>query len=67
MNYMYSKLAADIVAIAQRSTKETYLKQGKVQVDAKSILGVMSLITTDNIDVITDDLYVKEAIYVAIG
>ena len=63
MKTMNSRLAIDIVMAAQKTQQAVYLKRGFVQVDAKSILGVMSLVDIDNIDVITNDMDVMDTIY----
>ena len=63
MKTMNSRLAIDIVMVAQKTKQAVYLKRGYIQVDAKSILGVMSLVDIDNIDVVTNDMEAMEAIY----
>ena len=63
MKTMNSRLAIDIVMAAQKTKQAVYLKRGYIQVDAKSILGVMSLVDIDNIDVITNDMDVMDALY----
>ena len=63
MKTMNSRLAIDIVMEAQKTKQAVYLKRGFIQVDAKSILGVMSLVDIDNIDVITNDMDVMDNIY----
>ena len=60
---MNSRLAVSIVMEAQKTNQAVYLKRGYIQVDAKSILGVMSLVDIDNIDVVTNDMEAMEAIY----
>ena len=55
MNYMHAKLATDIVHIAQKYRGEVYLKKGPVVVDAKSILGIMSIYDTNGVVVLCDD------------
>ena len=55
MNYMHAKLATDIVHIAQQCRDNVYLKKGPVVIDAKSILGIMSLYDTNGVTVICDD------------
>ena len=60
---MNSRLAIDIVMAAQKTKQAVYLKRGYIQVDAKSILGVMSLVDIDNIDVVTNDIDAMNAIY----
>ena len=63
MNTMNSRLAISIVTEAHKTKQAVYLKRGFIQVDAKSILGVMSLVDIDNIDVITNDMDTMDAIY----
>lgn len=63
MKTMNSRLAVSIVMEAQKTQQAVYLKRGYIQVDAKSILGVMSLVDIDNIDVITNDADTMDAIY----
>ena len=63
MKTMNSRLAVSIVMEAQKTNQAVYLKRGYIQVDAKSILGVMSLVDIDNIDVVTNDMEAMEAIY----
>ena len=63
MKTMNSRLAIDIVMAAQKTKQAVYLKRGYIQVDAKSILGVMSLVDIDNIDVVTNDIDAMNAIY----
>ena len=55
MNYMHAKLATDIVQVAHQSRYDVFLKKGPVVVDAKSILGVMSLYDTNGVVVICED------------
>ncbi len=62
MNYMHSRLAISIIMEAQKSKKLVYLKKGPIQVDAKSILGVMSLVDVENVEVITEDNEVLQKI-----
>ena len=63
MKTMNGDLAVSIVIAAQKTKQAVYLKRGFIQVDAKSILGVMSLVDIDNIDVITSDMSVMDEIY----
>ena len=63
MKTMNGDLAVSIVIAAQKTKQAVYLKRGFIQVDAKSILGVMSLVDIDNIDVITNDMDVMDKIY----
>jgi len=63
MKTMNGDLAVSILLAAQKTKQAVYLKRGFIQVDAKSILGVMSLVDIDNIDVITNDMDVMDEIY----
>ena len=54
MKTMNGDLAVSILLAAQKTKQAVYLKRGFIQVDAKSILGVMSLVDIDNIDVVTN-------------
>jgi hypothetical protein len=63
MKTMNGDLAVTIILAAQKTKQAVYLKRGFIQVDAKSILGVMSLVDIDNIDVITNDMDVMDEIY----
>jgi phosphotransferase system HPr-like phosphotransfer protein len=63
MKTMNGDLAVTIIMAAQKTKQAVYLKRGFIQVDAKSILGVMSLVDIDNIDVITNDMDVMDEIY----
>lgn len=60
--YMHAKLASDIVNLAQKSRYDVYLRKGPVTVDAKSILGLMSLYDTKGVEVICEDLDIKKEI-----
>jgi phosphotransferase system HPr-like phosphotransfer protein len=62
VKYMHSRLAIDICMISQKTTKDVYLKKGFIQVDAKSVLGVMSLVDLENTEVITQDEEIKQKI-----
>lgn len=55
MNYMHAKLATDLVQVAHQSRYDVFLKKGPVVVDAKSILGVMSLYDTNGVIVVCED------------
>lgn len=48
MKHIYVQLATDIVRTAQQSVHDVYIKKGKICVDAKSILGLMSLVSLDD-------------------
>ena len=64
---MHATLASKIVNLAQTSVHDVYIKKGPVAVDAKSILGIMTLYDLENIEIVCDDPDVvkmlKELIY----
>lgn len=62
MMYMHAKLAADIVQTASKSRHNVYLQKGELKIDAKSILGVLSLVDINGIVVKSEDQEVVEAI-----
>ena len=62
MMYMHAKLAADIVQTASQSRYNVYLQKGELTIDAKSILGVISLVDTDDIVVKSEDQEIVKAI-----
>ena len=62
MKTMNGDLAVSIVIAAQQTHRPVYLKRGVIQVDAKSILGVMSLVDLEDVDVICDDHDVWDAL-----
>lgn len=62
MKVMNGDLAVSIVIAAQQTNRPAYLRRGVIQVDAKSILGVMSLVDLDDVDVICDDHDVWDAL-----
>ena len=53
--YMHAKLASDIVNLAQTSVHEVYIKKGPIVVDAKSILGLMTLYDIQDAEIICED------------
>jgi len=55
MKYMHAKLASDIVNLAQTSVHDVYLQKGPVAVDAKSILGLMTLFDLEDVEIICED------------
>ncbi len=55
MKIMNSKVAVAIVTAAQKTQKPVYISTRDLRVDAKSILGVMSLVDIDNIMVVSDN------------
>ena len=62
MIYMHAKLAAEIVQKASQSRHNVYLQKGELTIDAKSILGVISLVDIDDIVVKSEDKEVIDAI-----
>ena len=62
MMYMHAKLAADIVQTASQSRHNVYLQKGELTIDAKSILGVISLVDTNDIVVKSEDQEIVQAI-----
>ena len=67
MKYMHAALASDIVNLAQTSVHNVYLQKGPVAVDAKSILGLMTIYNLEDVEIICEDPDVvkmlKELIY----
>lgn len=55
MNYIHAANASKLVDLAHQSREEVFLHRGRVTVDAKSILGVMSLVFFDGVSVETKD------------
>jgi len=62
MKYLHAGIASELVNIAHQSRSDVYLHRGKITVDAKSILGVMSLIYFDGVSVETDDHEIAQKI-----
>ena len=62
MKYLHAGVASQIVDIAHQSKHDIYLHRGRITVDAKSILGVMSLVMFDGVSVETEDHQVAEQI-----
>lgn len=62
MKYLHAQVAADLVNLAHQSRSDIYLHRGRITVDAKSILGVMSLVYFDGVSVETDDHEIAKAI-----
>lgn len=62
MKYLHAKIASDIVDLAHQSKHEVYLHRGRITVDAKSILGIMSLGYFDGVSVETEDVEIAKAI-----
>lgn len=61
MKVMHATLAGEIVKEAQKTTKEVLISQGNIVVDAKSILGLLSLIVEfGDAKVLTEDMQVKQ-------
>lgn len=55
MKYIHAGVATQIVDIAHKSKSDVYLHRDRITVDAKSILGVMSLVFFDGVSVETED------------
>jgi phosphotransferase system HPr (HPr) family protein len=55
MKYLHAQIATDLVTLAHQSRHDVYLHRGRITVDAKSILGVMSLVFFDGVSVESDD------------
>lgn len=58
--FMHAKLATDVCQCASKCRHNVYIKKGDIQVDAKSVLGVMSLFDTDDVEVICEDQEIKK-------
>jgi phosphotransferase system HPr (HPr) family protein len=55
MKYLHAQIATDLVNLAHQSRSDVYLHRGRITVDAKSILGVMSLVFFDGVSIETED------------
>jgi phosphotransferase system HPr-like phosphotransfer protein len=66
MKTMNSRVAIDIVMAAQKTQKPVYISRGNIRVDAKSILGVMSLVDLKGVVVSDNDEAVWKEIMDAI-
>lgn len=62
MKYIHAGVATQVVDLAHKTKHEVYLHRGKITVDAKSILGVMSLVFFDGVSVETEDHEIAQAI-----
>jgi phosphotransferase system HPr (HPr) family protein len=62
MKYLHAQIASDLVDLAHQSRSDVYLHRGRITVDAKSILGVMSLVFFDGVSVETEDHEVAKKI-----
>ena len=62
MKYIHAGVASALVDLAHKTKYEVYLHRGRITVDAKSILGVMSLVFFDGVSVETEDKEIAEAI-----
>lgn len=62
MKYLHAQIASDIVNLAHKSRHDVYLHRDRITVDAKSILGVMSLVFFDGVSVETEDVEIAKAI-----
>ena len=55
MKYIHAGIAKELVDLAHQSKHPIYLHRDRITVDAKSILGVMSLVFFDGVSVETED------------
>jgi phosphotransferase system HPr (HPr) family protein len=62
MKYIHAGNAPLVVDIANKARGDVYLHKDKVTVDAKSILGVMSLVSFDGVSVETEEQEIAKAI-----
>ena len=62
MKYIHAGIATQLVDLAHQSKYEVFLHRGRITVDAKSILGVMSLVMFDGVSIETEDHEVAKAI-----
>ena len=62
MKYIHAGVASALVDLAHKTKHEVYLHRGRITVDAKSILGVMSLVFFDGVSIETEDQEIAEAI-----
>ena len=62
MKYIHAGVASELVDLAHKSKHEVFLHRGRITVDAKSILGVMSLGFFDGVSVETEDHEIAKAI-----
>ena len=62
MKYIHAGLATELVDLAHKTREEVYLHRGRITVDAKSILGVISLVYFDGVSVETEDHEIAKAI-----
>ena len=62
MKYLHAQIATDLVNLAHQSRSDIYLHRGRITVDAKSILGVMSLVFFDGVSIETEDHEVAKKI-----
>lgn len=54
MKYIHAGNATQLVEIAHKTKLHIYLHRGHITVDAKSILGVMSLVFFDGVSIETE-------------
>ena len=62
MKYIHAGVATQLVDLAHKTKHEVYLHRGRITVDAKSILGVMSLVFFDGVSVETEDIEIAKEI-----
>ena len=62
MKYIHAANATKLVEIAHDTQEQVYLHRDRITVDAKSILGVMSLVFFDGVSVETKDHEIAQKI-----
>lgn len=62
MKYIHAGIAKELVDLAHKSRHAVYLHRDRITVDAKSILGVMSLVFFDGVSIETEDHEIAQAI-----
>jgi phosphotransferase system HPr (HPr) family protein len=62
MKYLHAQVATEIVNLAHQSRHDVYLHRDKITVDAKSILGVLSLVFFDGVSVETENVEIAKEI-----
>lgn len=62
MKPLHTDLAVKIIQTAAKTKHNVYLHKGRITIDAKSILGVLSLCTIEDIIVESKDLKIRDTI-----
>jgi phosphotransferase system HPr (HPr) family protein len=62
MTYIHAANATKLVNLAHSSKEQVFLRRDRITVDAKSILGVMSLVFFEGVSVETKDHEIAEKI-----